>query len=107
MPAQYHAALNPIADIAAGMAPKPWKETFMSAISYHAANVDGLKIFYREAGRRDAPTSRLKSTFSTMATTTVRASVGLINAGPAIGTSAQISFALTSELPASQPRLIA
>ena len=65
MPAQYHAALNPIADIAAGMPPKPWKETLMSAISYHAANVDGLKIFYREAGRRDAPTLLLLHGFPT------------------------------------------
>jgi pimeloyl-ACP methyl ester carboxylesterase len=27
----------------------------MSAISYRSANVDGLKIFYREAGAADAP----------------------------------------------------
>jgi hypothetical protein len=38
------------------MPAQPWKETFMTAISYYAANVDGLKIFYREAGQRDAPT---------------------------------------------------
>lgn len=37
----------------------------MSAISYHAANVDGLKIFYREAGRRDAPTLLLLHGFPT------------------------------------------
>ena len=27
----------------------------MSTIRYHTANVDGLKIFYREAGPADAP----------------------------------------------------
>jgi pimeloyl-ACP methyl ester carboxylesterase len=37
----------------------------MSAISYHAANIDGLKIFYREAGRRDAPTLLLLHGFPT------------------------------------------
>jgi pimeloyl-ACP methyl ester carboxylesterase len=29
---------------------------FMTTITYHKADVDGLKIFYREAGRADAPT---------------------------------------------------
>jgi hypothetical protein len=43
-----------------------------------------------------------ESAFLTMATTTERAPVGLINAGPAIEASAQILFALTSELPVSQ-----
>jgi hypothetical protein len=42
--------------------------------------------------------------FPTMVTTTPPAPVGLINAGPAIGTSAQKLFALTSGLPVSQPR---
>jgi pimeloyl-ACP methyl ester carboxylesterase len=37
----------------------------MSAISYHTANVDGLKIFYREAGRTDAPTLLLLHGFPT------------------------------------------
>jgi hypothetical protein len=45
-----------------------------------------------------------KGTFSTMVTTTRRASVGLINAEPAIGASAQILYALISELPVNQPR---
>jgi hypothetical protein len=39
-----------------------------------------------------------------MASTTGRASLGLINAGPAIEKSAQILFAPTSALPVSQPR---
>src|SRR5258705_5902415 len=37
----------------------------MTAISYYAANVDGLKIFYREAGQRDAPTLLLLHGFPT------------------------------------------
>ena len=37
----------------------------MTTISYHAANVDGLKIFYREAGQRDAPTFLLLHGFPT------------------------------------------
>ncbi len=37
----------------------------MSNITYRTANVDGLKIFYREAGRTDAPTLLLLHGFPT------------------------------------------
>jgi pimeloyl-ACP methyl ester carboxylesterase len=37
----------------------------MSTISYRSANVDGLKIFYREAGRTDAPALLLLHGFPT------------------------------------------
>ena len=37
----------------------------MSTISYRTANVDGLKIFYREAGRADAPALLLLHGFPT------------------------------------------
>lgn len=37
----------------------------MSNIAYRTANVDGLKIFYREAGRTDAPTLLLLHGFPT------------------------------------------
>jgi pimeloyl-ACP methyl ester carboxylesterase len=37
----------------------------MSTISYHTADVDGLKIFYREAGRTDAPALLLLHGFPT------------------------------------------
>jgi pimeloyl-ACP methyl ester carboxylesterase len=38
---------------------------FMSTIRYRSANVDGLKIFYREAGRTDAPALLLLHGFPT------------------------------------------
>jgi pimeloyl-ACP methyl ester carboxylesterase len=37
----------------------------MSTIRYRSANVDGLKIFYREAGRTDAPALLLLHGFPT------------------------------------------
>jgi pimeloyl-ACP methyl ester carboxylesterase len=37
----------------------------MSTVSYHTANVDGSKIFYREAGRADAPALLLLHGFPT------------------------------------------
>src|SRR5215468_3612472 len=33
-----------------------WRKKSMAAITYRTADVDGWKIFYREAGRADAPT---------------------------------------------------
>jgi pimeloyl-ACP methyl ester carboxylesterase len=47
------------------MPPQPRKETLMSTVSYHTANVDGSKIFYREAGRADAPALLLLHGFPT------------------------------------------
>ena len=37
----------------------------MSTIRYHSANVDGFKIFYREAGQADAPVLLLLHGFPT------------------------------------------
>src|ERR1700743_1340334 len=41
------------------------KEPLMSTVRYRKANVDGLKVFYREAGRPDAPTLLLLHGFPT------------------------------------------
>jgi pimeloyl-ACP methyl ester carboxylesterase len=44
---------------------QPWKDTPMTKITYRTASVDGLKIFYREAGPASAPTLLLLHGFPT------------------------------------------
>src|SRR6188472_4436571 len=41
------------------------KDFFMGALSYQKVDVDGISIFYREAGSKDAPTILLLHGFPT------------------------------------------
>jgi len=45
--------------------PAEGREPFMTKIHYRTADVDGFKVFYREAGRMDAPTLLLLHGFPT------------------------------------------
>ena len=51
--------------VTAGASAAPAASTASTAVSYHTVSIDGVKVFYREAGPKNAPTLLLLHGFPT------------------------------------------